>query len=274
MIPSIVRVAAAAQSVEEERRDFIHEQLKREGGNPSQLLELLAGVVESEDWGRLRDERGHPLNFPGYIQRPYPVGLGWSLMELRKVLAFRHRYERGISRNPEIARRMADMRSKINRLIGDGDYVAAECEEVEPARTREEVKEECAEIGRASGQLGADFGSLGGRGKKKPDPVEDQEPPLLHSKKGGSFGGNRSAYLASRIKRDYPGIFARMEAGEFKSVRSAAVAAGIVQPTAVVPLDPIAAGRCLLRHFKGDRLSALIDVLRAALDSQEIPRDE
>ena len=42
-------------------------------------------------------------------------------------------------------------------------------------------------------------------------------------------GGNRVEYLAARLKRDAPEIAKRLERGEFKSVRSAAKAAGIVK---------------------------------------------
>jgi hypothetical protein len=42
-------------------------------------------------------------------------------------------------------------------------------------------------------------------------------------------GSNSAAYLAARIKRDAPEIAARVEKGEFKSMRAAAKAAGIVK---------------------------------------------
>lgn len=46
--------------------------------------------------------------------------------------------------------------------------------------------------------------------------------------------GNRSEYLTARIARDRPDILERMKGGEFKSVRKAAIEAGIVKvPTAV-----------------------------------------
>ncbi len=45
--------------------------------------------------------------------------------------------------------------------------------------------------------------------------------------------GNSTSYLAGRIKRDHPDIEKRIKAGEFKSMRAAAIAAGIVKvPTA------------------------------------------
>jgi hypothetical protein len=42
-------------------------------------------------------------------------------------------------------------------------------------------------------------------------------------------GGNSADYLAARIKRDRPDIAERVEAGEFRSIRSAAIEAGIVK---------------------------------------------
>lgn len=42
-------------------------------------------------------------------------------------------------------------------------------------------------------------------------------------------GSNSKARLAARLKRDHPEIVKRIEAGEFKSVRAAAIAAGIVK---------------------------------------------
>lgn len=41
-------------------------------------------------------------------------------------------------------------------------------------------------------------------------------------------GGNAADYLTARLKRDHDAIFQRLAAGEFTSVRQAAIAAGIV----------------------------------------------
>jgi hypothetical protein len=43
--------------------------------------------------------------------------------------------------------------------------------------------------------------------------------------------GNQAEYLTARIARDRPDIHDRMKAGEFPSVRKAAMAAGFVEPT-------------------------------------------
>lgn len=45
-----------------------------------------------------------------------------------------------------------------------------------------------------------------------------------------SADGTDSEYLAARIARDHPDIQEKIKQGEFKSVRAAAVAAGIVKP--------------------------------------------
>lgn len=49
--------------------------------------------------------------------------------------------------------------------------------------------------------------------------------------------GNDNTYLAARIKRDAPEIAARVAAGEFKSIRAAAIEAGIVK--VATPLDAL-----------------------------------
>lgn len=48
-------------------------------------------------------------------------------------------------------------------------------------------------------------------------------------------GGNSSEYLAGLLKRDHPDIAAAVERGEYRSIRAAAIAAGIVKVKS--PLD-------------------------------------
>ena len=50
-------------------------------------------------------------------------------------------------------------------------------------------------------------------------------------------GGTSATYLARRIARDRPDILERMKAGDFRSVRQAAIAAGIITPP--TPLDDL-----------------------------------
>ncbi len=47
-------------------------------------------------------------------------------------------------------------------------------------------------------------------------------------------GGTSADYLAARLKRDHDEIFQRLAAGEFSSVRQAAIAAGIVKVPSVL----------------------------------------
>ncbi len=62
--------------------------------------------------------------------------------------------------------------------------------------------------------------------------------------------GNHPDYLTRRIARDHPQIFERMKAGEFPSVRAAALEAGIVKRTQSVRLDdPESAARSLRKHM-------------------------
>lgn len=49
--------------------------------------------------------------------------------------------------------------------------------------------------------------------------------------------GTSAPYLAARLKRDFPEIAERLANGEFRSVRAAAIAAGIITP--LTPLEQI-----------------------------------
>lgn len=63
-----------------------------------------------------------------------------------------------------------------------------------------------------------------GRGKKTGDNIT-------------RLRGDSVSYLASRLKRDHPEIAARVERGEFRSMRAAAIEAGIVKPRISVELS-------------------------------------
>lgn len=75
--------------------------------------------------------------------------------------------------------------------------------------------------------------------------------------------GNSAGYLTRRIARHHPEILERMRAGEFTSVRQAALEAGIVKPTFTCPLDPGRAARLIAKHFSGEQLTQLIELLVA-----------
>jgi hypothetical protein len=64
----------------------------------------------------------------------------------------------------------------------------------------------------------AEHGEIG-RGRDRGDNITSEER------------GTSSAYLAAKLRRDHPEIADRMARGEFRSVRAAAIAAGIVRQT-------------------------------------------
>lgn len=91
--------------------------------------------------------------------------------------------------------------------------------------------------------------------------MAEAEPMAKHGEIGNGRGspdnvrstsadyGNRADYLAARIKRDHPDIAARVEAGEFRSMRAAAVEAGIIK----VP-SPLMKAQKAVEKLEGDDL--------------------
>jgi hypothetical protein len=63
-------------------------------------------------------------------------------------------------------------------------------------------------------------------------------------------GGTSSSYLAARLNRDHPDIAARVEAGEFRSMRAAAIEAGIIS----VPTRIQLAQKAFVRMSREDQL--------------------
>jgi len=93
-------------------------------------------------------------------------------------------------------------------------------------------------------------------------PLLDRGAPTKEEREKGvdnTFvrGSTNADYLTARIARDRPDILERMKAGEFPSVRAAALEAGIIKRHVAIPLDPARAARLLRKHFKGEDLEAL-----------------
>ena len=85
----------------------------------------------------------------------------------------------------------------------------------------------------AQAQNAKELGNHGEYGNRKPKARGDIVTSSSTSKRG-----NQASYLTSRIKRDHPEILERMKAGEFKSVRQAALAARIIkEPTTLELLN-------------------------------------
>lgn len=106
-----------------------------------------------------------------------------------------------------------------------------------------------------------------------PGKILDDGPPTLEERANRDYitdnkRGTDAEYLTARIARDHPVILERMKAGEYTSVRRAAIDAGIVAPRISIPTDPTKAARALRRHFTAAQIAALIDALRTPEDEQ------
>lgn len=86
-------------------------------------------------------------------------------------------------------------------------------------RTPEQRKRHVQYLARTVEPLG-EPGYGPGRGHKAPKT----------RRKPQSKGGNKQKYLVAKIARDHPDVLERMKKGEFLSVRTAAIEAGILKP--------------------------------------------
>ncbi len=73
-------------------------------------------------------------------------------------------------------------------------------------------------------------------------------------------GGNASITAIRRLSRERPDLLVRVRIGEL-TPHGAMVIAGFRKHTITVPADPEGAARRLRRHFDGDRLKQLIELL-------------
>jgi hypothetical protein len=74
-------------------------------------------------------------------------------------------------------------------------------------------------------------------------------------------GGDDAEYLTRRIARDHPDILERMKAGEFTSVRAAALEAGIRKRTIQHGPAPADWARAARKHLTPDEIQELITLL-------------
>lgn len=96
-------------SPEEDLRELLYVVLQQDGGNPSQLLDLLNTIVQQTPWEKLG------MSFPEFIERPFADGgVGWSQQAVRTVLELQHRYEKT---NAKKAKEMAAMRRMVTTLL-------------------------------------------------------------------------------------------------------------------------------------------------------------
>lgn len=74
-------------------------------------------------------------------------------------------------------------------------------------------------------------------------------------------GANVRSYLAARIKRDHPDIAERIQAGEFRSIHAAAIAAGIAKPT--ITIRPTVEGftKAIKKRLTPEQIKELVENL-------------
>jgi hypothetical protein len=147
---------------------------------------------------------------------------------------------------------MKSLRIRVGELLAPGDIVA-----------------ELAAVTLPIKAVGAPEGSRNAAKPKDPDgSAEHEQDPKI---KGdnitfNSHRGTNADYLAARIARDNPEIHERMKAGEFKSVRQAALEAGLVKPTVTLPLEPSRAASAIVRHFSRSQFIQLTELAMAEYD--------
>jgi len=131
---------------------------------------------------------------------------------------------------------------KLGRTLDEVEAIVVGVQVLRERGNKKPTKNEAIKAGREL-LSPEERGAMGGRGNKASDNIT-------------SFSrGTSQEYLAARIKRDHPDIVSRIEAGEFTSIRAAALEAGIVKPTATIRIDtPEAAIDGLLRRFTFDQL--------------------
>lgn len=81
----------------------------RRGADPSLFLDLLADAVEIRAWERLPSK-----TFVGFIEQPYPNGIGSTVDTVRTMMRLRHRHE---GMDPGVDGRMRDLRQEVINLL-------------------------------------------------------------------------------------------------------------------------------------------------------------
>lgn len=80
--------------------------------------------------------------------------------------------------------------------------------------------------------------------------------------------GNNADYLTARIARDHPEILEGMKQGKYRSVRAAAIDAGIIDPDKTrrhqLPTDPVAAGQYLAKRVDAEWMATMLEAYQDA----------
>jgi hypothetical protein len=265
--PQVRVVSSRPSSEEEDRLMRFRVMLQQTGGDPSSVLDMLALVIGKRDWLRMTAPHRGSMSFFDYLKE-----IQWSREDLLAfVQTMHHRHERPPKLDPAKKAQMEQLRRDVRDLLNPalapvggqkGNQNAIKL--TPPPITIPEFQHQNSSPDPQS-LVAVD---------PSPENERDNVPLVLPSARGNNAShAIRRLRGVAKKKPEIQPILEQVLSGQL-SANAGAIKAGIRQPSVSIPLDPQAAGRRLLRHFKGDRLAALIDVLRAALDTQEIPRDE
>lgn len=153
-------------------REQLIVEMRRAGGDPSHLFEVLEGIMRDRAWERLLDERGNPVgSLRRLIEAPPPTGTGQKADKVVALLKVEHRYERDDS---DYAERMKALRDDVMRELG---------EEITLPLSGDDLKSVRAEAGK---------------------------DPSLYIRKGSNVDTNKAGeqrdYVIATLKRDAPDI--------------------------------------------------------------------
>lgn len=259
------------QSVEERRKQRFYVHLQQDGGNPSQLLELLCLVVESEDWIRFHNTEGVTLTFLNYISSPYPIGVGWDREELLSTLKLKHRNE---GKDPEITKRLEFMRGKVKDLLcvplqTHGDKELGEKLQVIRAARKisattipvviEEkddfdyngVIDDAATLDKESDVGNNRFVSIGVSSR--------------NTNRNKSRGGTTETYSLQRLKRDAPEFYDKVINGEMKA-NKAMIESGLRSPQCNFSKKPEKLAETIRKTYDNDGIKKLIELLEKMIE--------
>jgi hypothetical protein len=235
--------------------------LQQTGGDPSSVLDMLALVIGKRDWLRMTAPHRGSMSFFDYLKE-----IQWSREDLLAfVQTMHHRHERPPKLDPAKKAQMEQLRRDVRDLLNPALAPVGP-----PEGSRNAAKVTPPPISIPETQSREPFIASHSQSPPNQQPEINGDNIPFNSP---SSRGTGTSHTIRRLRRDaeknpeLQPILEQVLSGQL-SANAGAIKAGIRQPSVSIPLDPIAAGRRLLRHFKGDRLAALIDVLRAALEAE------
>lgn len=211
--------------------------LSRSDTNLKAVPEALEAIIEDNAWRAFRLPDGrivrNSADFRRFIEAPRPEGCQTQLHVLRQMVAG------------------SAVEGEVERLLRGT-----------PGATKGEVRNPYGVDGKPQEEINRNNGTVNLPGDEPtiipiPDPrVRDY---ARESKQGNSVG-----YTLRRLEKHAPDFLDRVKRGELSPHR-AAIEAGLKDDIFSVPAVPRKAARVLVRHFRGEDLAELIDLLADAL---------